>query len=152
MNRAFAAAGGCIATRFGLLSPNDSNATTGFENTPEIYPDTGLLKTLCTGMVVDASGPRLTGLVITTPLSSRRSVSVPVTVAEFGFINCNCAPSFTTGKKALKMARDRNGTASLAPVPDATAAASRSGLVLWMRMVVIPLVAPNKLDTVFTFD
>ena len=103
-------------------------------------------------MVVEASGARVRGVLATTRLSSPRSVSVPVTVDELGFINCSCAPSFTIGKKALEIARERNGTDSLMPLPETTAAASRFGLVLWMRIVAMSLVVPKKPDTVFNTD
>src|SRR5262245_27130965 len=114
-----------------LVCPNDSNATTGFENTAVAYPDCGVVpNAVFSTSDVEAKAFKLTGTVDTTCPCSFRSVRVPVTADEFGFINCNCAPSFTTGKKALAIARDSKGADSFTPLPVTTAAASRSGLVL----------------------
>ena len=93
-----------------------------------------------------------TGAVVTICPSSVRKVSIPVAVAELGFINWNWAASFTTGKNALEIAREINGTDSLTPFPETAAAASRSAFVLWMRIVDIAAVVPNKLDTALIID
>ena len=94
----------------------------------------------------------LTGAVVATCPSSVRKVSIPVAVAELGFINWSWAASFTTGKNALEMAREINGTDPLTPLPETAAAASRSAFVLWMRIVDIAAVVPNKLETVPVID